>query len=58
MDQHDSPVLEDAAELNTELREQRGIEILQPGQLDSTYLDSSRQGPPLSEDEYLDASGD
>jgi hypothetical protein len=58
MDQYDSPALEDAADLYDELREQRSIEILQQGLLDSTYLDSSRQGPPLSEDEYLDVSGD
>jgi hypothetical protein len=58
MDQRDRPVQDDAADWCAELREQRSIEILQQGLLDSTYIDASRQGPPLSEEEFLDESGD
>jgi len=58
MDQRDTLTLDNATDLYAELREHQGLEILREGRLDSTYIDVSRQGPPLSEDEFLDESGD
>ncbi len=58
MDQRDTLTLDNATDLYAELREHQGLEILREGGLDSTYIDTSRQGLPLSEDEFLDESGD
>lgn len=58
MDQRDDTAIEDAADRNAEEREQQGLEILREGRLDSTYIDTSRHGPPLDEDEFIDESGD
>ncbi len=58
MDRDDRPIVEDPTDLYAELREQRGLEILREGLLDSTYIDVSRQGSPLNEDEYIEESGD
>jgi hypothetical protein len=58
MDEFDSPATEDATDLYAELREQRGLEMLREGRLDSTFIDASREGPPPSEGEFIDESGD
>jgi hypothetical protein len=58
MEQRDDPKVDHTTDPYAELREQQGSEPLRQGQLDSTYIDVSRQGPPLSEDEFLDESGD
>lgn len=58
MEQRDDPNADDTTDRHAEPSEQQGIEILGQGRLDSTYIDVSRQGPPLSEDEFLDESGD
>jgi hypothetical protein len=58
MDQRNDTAAEDATDRNAEEREQEGLEILREGRLDSTYIDTSRHGVPLSEDEFIDESGD
>ncbi len=58
MDRNDIPILDDAVDQYPELREQRALELLREGRLDSTFIDVSRQGSPLTEEEFLDQSGD
>lgn len=58
MDEYESPIIDDPTDLYAELREQQGLAILREGRLDSTFIDVSRQGPPLSEDEFIEESGD
>lgn len=58
MDQYETLICDDAVDLYAERREQRDLELLGEGRLDSTFIDVSRQGKPLSEEEFLDESGD
>jgi hypothetical protein len=58
MDQRYDPNVDDTTDSDAEPHEWQDGEILRQGRLDSTYIDVSRQGPPLSEDEFLDESGD
>ena len=58
LDEHNDPNMDDTVDPHAAPRDQQTIESLRQGRLDSTFIDVSRQGPPLSEDEFLDESGD
>lgn len=57
-DERETTRITDATDLFTELREQVNLEALGQGRLDSVALGISGQTASLSEEEFLDLSGD
>lgn len=58
MQRDDRPATEETSDTPAEPPERRGVEVPGEGRLDSTFIDVSRTGPPPSEGEYIDESGD